>query len=131
MEDVPEKGTNSCIFVIYIHGSNVLLLVIVFFRPVGNAPLLKQNKFKISSNQMFQSITDFLRRQLRTATTSPRSSPNPAPTTEESLIEHQALYLYVNSSFAPAADEIIGNLFACFAVDNTLIINYSMMPAWG
>lgn len=89
----------------------------VFFRPVGSAPILKQSKFKISSSHRFQAITEFLWRQL---------SGNGADQKEAG-----SLYLYINSSFAPAADESISNLYACFAVDNTLIVNYSLTPAWG
>lgn len=40
-------------------------LVIVRFKAIGNAPLLKQTKFKITSTESFQTIMDFLRRQLK------------------------------------------------------------------
>lgn len=104
--------------------STRLSAVVIFLRPVGNAPILKQAKFKISSSSHFQAVDDFLQRQIWGFPASPTagqdtSAPPKAP-----------LYLYVNSSFAPAPDEIIGNLFACFAVDSTLIINYSLIPAW-
>lgn len=140
--DVPEKSILPLIAFIQV------CLVIVFFRPVGSAPLLKQTKFKISSSLKFQAISDFLRRQLcpsntsgntnisnngsTSIPTSPQSSPQlyntSPPGREEELV---SLFLYINSSFAPAADEIISNLYACFAVDNVLIVNYSMTPAWG
>jgi ubiquitin-like protein ATG12 len=107
--------------VIIIHGD----VVVVFFRPVGSAPLLKQTKFKISSASPFQSIQDFLQRHLwPTSTSSDPKSDN------QDQQQQQPLYLYINSSFSPAADEIVGNLYACFSVDNTLIVNYSLTPAW-
>lgn len=109
----------------------------MFFRPVGSAPLLRQTKFKISSSQRFQSIADFLGRQLATAAGPPASPAGAASPDREAAGGPVCagpvggLYLYVNSSFAPAMDELVGNLYACFAVDATLIINYSMTPAWG
>ena len=106
----------------------------MFFRPVGSAPLLKQTKFKISSSQRFQSIADFLGRQLATAAALPAAAASPDREAAAPLVcagSVGGLYLYVNSSFAPAMDELVGNLYACFAVDATLIINYSMTPAWG
>lgn len=39
-------------------------LVVIFLRATGNAPILKQNKFKISSAQQFISIQEFVRKQL-------------------------------------------------------------------
>lgn len=39
-------------------------LVVIFFRATGNAPILKQNKFKVSSAQKFLSIQEFVRKQL-------------------------------------------------------------------
>lgn len=39
--------------------------VIVFFKATGNAPQLKQSKFKLQCTARFQNLTDFLRKQLR------------------------------------------------------------------
>jgi hypothetical protein len=39
--------------------------VVVQFKATGNAPIMKQNKFKISAHQRFGSVADFLRKQLR------------------------------------------------------------------
>jgi len=39
--------------------------VVVMFKRVGNAPMLKQKKFKLSSKVKFQYVVDFLRKQLR------------------------------------------------------------------
>lgn len=141
----PEK-VSSCSYVRAAQ-INFSTLVIVYFRPVGSAPLLKQTKFKISSHQKFQAIADFLYRQLTSGsspeapsppTASPTSMPVEASSGSGGMAERNqtgacpaGLFLYVNSSFAPAGDEVVGNLFACFAVDNTLIVNYSLTPAWG
>ena len=39
--------------------------VVVFFKATGNAPQLKQSKFKLASTARFQNVTDFLRKQLQ------------------------------------------------------------------
>lgn len=41
-------------------------------------------------------------------------------------------FLYVNSAFAPAPDEIVGNLHKCFRDSKgDLVVNYATTPAWG
>lgn len=48
-------------------GSSTLTVpekVVIWFRPTGSAPILKQNKFKIASTSRFRAIGEFLRRQL-------------------------------------------------------------------
>ncbi|CAG8738246.1 771_t:CDS:2 [Cetraspora pellucida] len=40
-------------------------------------------------------------------------------------------FLYVNSAFSPAPDEIVSNLHKCFNTDGHLIINYCTSAAWG
>jgi hypothetical protein len=42
-----------------------LCAVIVRFRAAGNAPIMKQSKFKITASESFQTVADFLRRQLK------------------------------------------------------------------
>ncbi|RYG52545.1 hypothetical protein EON66_09670, partial [archaeon] len=42
-----------------------------------------------------------------------------------------ALFCYLNSSFAPAPSQILSELYRCFAVDGELIVNYSITPAYG
>jgi len=65
--------------------------VTVRFVPVGSAPGLRQSVCKISSAQRFEQVVTYLRRTLR-------------------LGEADSAFLYVNSSFAPALDEVVGNL---------------------
>lgn len=74
--------------------------------------LLKQNKFKIGEHQKFAAVAEFLKRQLK-------------------LKANDSLYLYINSSFAPAPDESISNLFKCFSSENMLVVNYCHSLAWG
>ncbi|KAI9101181.1 ubiquitin-like autophagy protein Apg12-domain-containing protein [Phlyctochytrium arcticum] len=86
--------------------------VVVRFRATGSAPILKQTFYKITAAQKFQTVINFLRKELKYKSQDP-------------------LFLYVNSAFSPAPDEIVGNLFKCFGTDGNLIINYSTTAAWG
>ncbi|TPX37031.1 hypothetical protein SmJEL517_g00827 [Synchytrium microbalum] len=86
--------------------------VVVRFKAAGNAPILKQPFFKISPTQKFEFVIGFLRKQLG-------FQPN------------EPLFLYVNSAFAPAPDELVSNLYKCFGIDQNLIVNYSTTPVWG
>lgn len=65
--------------------------VVVRFKAVGSAPQLAREVRKISAAQKFEAVVTHLRKALRVAPT-------------------DGLFLYVNSAFAPALDEIVGNL---------------------
>lgn len=66
--------------------------VVVRFKAVGGgAPRLRRDLRKIGAAQRFESVVVHLRRALRLADT-------------------QGLFCYVNSAFAPALDEVVGNL---------------------
>jgi ubiquitin-like protein ATG12 len=75
--------------------------VVIRFRPVGSAPAVRKELIKVTSTEKFQSVINFLRKQLR-------------------VRDSESVFLYVNSSFAPALDEIIGNLWrVSFVVPNS------------
>ncbi|KAI0116012.1 ubiquitin-like autophagy protein Apg12 [Hypoxylon sp. NC0597] len=85
----------------------------VRFKAVGSAPQLKREVRQISATQKFEAVVSHLRKALQLKPT-------------------DGLFLYVNSSFAPALDEIVGNLHRCFKDSNDqLIVVYSMTPAFG
>ncbi|ORX62392.1 APG12-domain-containing protein [Hesseltinella vesiculosa] len=86
--------------------------VIVRFCAIGNAPILKQSYYKITASNKFQTVIQFLRRELKYQGTDP-------------------LFLYINSAFAPAPDEQLSSLYKCFGTGNHLIINYCTTVAWG
>ncbi|ETS77775.1 hypothetical protein PFICI_09837 [Pestalotiopsis fici W106-1] len=87
--------------------------VVVRFKAVGSAPQLQREVRKISAAQKFEAVVSHLRKALRVAPT-------------------EGLFLYVNSAFAPALDEVVGNLHRCFKDSNDqLIVVYSMTPAFG
>eukprot|EP01134_Creolimax_fragrantissima_P003124 CFRG3124T1 len=86
--------------------------VVVRFRAAGNAPIMKQAKFKITATESFQTVIDFLRKQLK-------------------FNQHDSLFLYINQAFQPSPDEVVINLFKLFNVDSKLDIYYCTTPAWG
>ena len=65
--------------------------IVVRFKPVGSAPAVRRELCKISSDQKFETVVAYLRRVLRVKGT-------------------ESVFLYVNSTFAPALDEVVGNL---------------------
>jgi ubiquitin-like protein ATG12 len=86
--------------------------VIIRLMATGNAPILKQSVFKMSSSHQFSHLISFIRKQL-------------------SLKDGESLFCYVNASFAPTPDEGIDGLYRCFGADGNLTINYSLNKAWG
>ncbi|KAL2069704.1 hypothetical protein VTL71DRAFT_14383 [Oculimacula yallundae] len=87
--------------------------VAVHFKAVGSAPTLRREVCSISSAQRFEVVVAYLRRVLKVG-------------------EADSVFLYVNSSFAPALDEVVGNLHRCFKDSkDQLIVTYSMTPAFG
>ncbi|KAI8367605.1 APG12-domain-containing protein [Radiomyces spectabilis] len=86
--------------------------VVVRFRAIGNAPILKQSFYKITASNKFQTVIQFLRKELKYQGTDP-------------------LFLYINSAFAPTPDETVASLYKCFNTDGHLIVNYSVTAAWG
>jgi len=86
--------------------------IIVRFKAVGNAPIMKQNFFKITSANRFQAVIHFLRKELGWTSGEP-------------------IFTYINLSFSPAPDDTVANLFKFFATDGHLIVNYSTTAAWG
>ncbi|GJN89559.1 hypothetical protein Rhopal_002546-T1 [Rhodotorula paludigena] len=80
--------------------------VVVRFKATGNAPIMKQNFYKISSSNQFRTVIAFLRKEL-------------------GWKPSDSLFLYINSSFSPAPDD------TCFGTEGHLIVNYSSTQAWG
>jgi ubiquitin-like protein ATG12 len=39
-------------------------IVVVLFKGVGNAPIMKQNRYKITATNRFQAVIQFLRKEL-------------------------------------------------------------------
>lgn len=86
--------------------------VVVNFRPIGSAPALAKSVFQISATQKFDFLVIWLRKKLKVKDT-------------------DSVFLYVNQSFAPSLEEVVGNLHRCFKTNDQLVISYSMTPAFG
>ncbi|OAA62640.1 Autophagy-related protein 12 [Niveomyces insectorum RCEF 264] len=98
--------------------------VVVRFKPVGSAPPLPGSgggggngngdvRRKIRASQPFGVVVAFVRRALRVPATA-------------------SVFLYVNAAFAPALDEVVGNLHQCFKdANDQLNVSYSLTPAFG
>jgi ubiquitin-like protein ATG12 len=85
--------------------TNIIFSVVVRFKAVGNAPIMKQNFYKITASNRFQAVIQFLRKELGWKSSDP-------------------LFTYINLAFSPAPDDTVSNLFRSFATDNHLIVNY-------
>ena len=104
--------------------------MVVLLKATGDAPILKQSKFKVGVEERFTFVVDFLRKQLKA----------------------ESVFTYLNSAFVPALDEKIGILHQVsargrrcgprgggadglpaqlYATENKLVINYATTPAWG
>lgn len=88
--------------------------VIIRLKATGNAPILKQQVFKLSSLNKFQKVSLFIRKAL-------------------TLSDSDSLYCYINSSFIPSNEDLLGDLDHLFGMENNqgMIVNYALNPAWG
>ncbi|WVF73131.1 ubiquitin-like protein ATG12 [Kwoniella sp. CBS 6097] len=86
--------------------------VVVRFKSIGSAPIMKNNVFKATAGHKFQAVILFLRSQL-------------------GMKKDEPLFTYINAAFAPAPDDTVGNLYKCFGTEGHLIVNYSNTQAWG
>lgn len=71
--------------------------VVLRFRPVGSAPPPRREEVRVLSVSTFGSVVDYLRKSLKVGDT-------------------ESVFLYVNSTFAPALDEVVGNLWRVRAI---------------
>ncbi|KAK9239296.1 ubiquitin-like autophagy protein Apg12-domain-containing protein [Lipomyces kononenkoae] len=82
------------------------------FRAIGSAPILSHPVARITASQRFEVVVRFLRRQLKCKDTDP-------------------LFVYINSTFAPALDQEVGYLHDCFKIDGHLHVSYCNTAAFG
>eukprot|EP00939_MAST-03C_sp_MAST-3C-sp1_P000048 g48.t1 len=82
------------------------------FKAVGGARIMKRRKFKMKPDKEWSVVSTFLRKQLKLKDTDP-------------------LFTYINSAFCPSPDQLVGNLFENFRINDELIVNYSITNAWG
>lgn len=88
--------------------------ITVRFQPLPGAPApnAKWVAVKVSANQNFGSVVNFLRKKL-------------------AITSENGLFVYVNKVFAPGLDEGVGNLWNSFKIEDELKVSYSYAPAFG
>ncbi|CCD25498.1 Atg12p NDAI_0F01790 [Naumovozyma dairenensis CBS 421] len=79
------------------------------FQPIGSIPPMRPSVCKISGTQPFSMVLIFLQRRLKV----------------------DNIYCYVNNSFAPSPQQIVGELWRQFKVKDELIISYCGSVAFG
>ena len=86
-------------------------IVVVRFKGVGNAPIMKQNMYKITATNRFQAVIQFLRKELGWPSGEPlvRLFVYAFDVMDDELLLRQ--FLYINSTFSPAPDDTVLNLF--------------------
>jgi ubiquitin-like protein ATG12 len=86
--------------------------VIIRLKAIGSAPILKHQVFKLSSQNTFLRVVQFIRKEL-------------------ALKESDSIFLYVNSAFIPQNDDLLGDLDKLHGTEGQLVINYATNPAFG
>lgn len=90
-------------------GSPTQTKIQIKFQPIGSIPQVKPAVCKISATQPFALVTKFLSRSLKV----------------------DQVYCYINNSFAPNPQQVVGDLWSQFKVDNELIVSYCGTVAFG
>lgn len=89
--------------------SSEVAKVVIVFQAAGGAPILKQDKVKISVDSRFSKVVTFLRKQLHS----------------------ESVFVYLRNAFCPALDEELGVLAKAYGTDGKLHVSYALTPAWG
>lgn len=79
------------------------------FQPIGSISQISPSVCKITATQPFSLVVQFLKKRLKV----------------------DQVFCYVNNSFAPNPQLIVGNLWSQFRVDDELIVSYCGTTAFG
>ncbi len=88
--------------------------VVFLLRAAGGAPILKRKKWAVPRSKTIGYIAEFLKNHLQLDNETQKQ-----------------LCIYVNQAFAPAFDTTIGAIYDCFRSEGSLVLNYTITPAWG
>jgi ubiquitin-like protein ATG12 len=83
--------------------------IVIVFQAAGGAPILKQDKVKISVDSHFSKVVAHLKKQLHS----------------------ESVFVYLRNAFCPALDEELGVLVKAYGTDGKLHVSYALTPAWG
>ena len=118
----------------------------VHLQATGDAPIMKQKKYKVDGEKRIDWIIAFIRKFLKLEPTDSLVSDNTLK--YATIVDHykhctvktfQIIYiklhffqfLYVNQAFAPSPDQTVKNLCECFGHNGKLVLHYARSQAWG
>lgn len=84
---------------------------------------MKNNVFKVTAGNKFQSVIVFLRGQLGIKQSDALVSASCSFRFHRTRSLWQ--FTYINGAFAPTPDDTVGSLYKCFGTEGHLIVNYS------
>ena len=85
--------------------------VVVRFKAVGNAPIMKQNFYKITASNRFQTVIQFLRKELGWKSGEPLVCGHADIfLTFQDSSSFMFKFTYINLAFSPAPDDTVANL---------------------
>lgn len=88
--------------------------VVFLLRAAGGAPILAKKKWVLPRSKTLGHIAEFLKKYMGLDND-----------------QQKTLFLYVNQAFAPAIDTTLGAVNDCFSSEGTLVLHYTLTPAWG
>jgi ubiquitin-like protein ATG12 len=88
--------------------------IVFLLKSAGGAPILKRQKWALTRSKTIGHIAEFLKRYMQLDNE-----------------QQKQLFIYVNQAFAPAFDTTIGAVSDCFTSEGTLVLHYTLTPAWG
>lgn len=83
--------------------------ILVRFQSIGSTQQINPKVYRISAKQKVSSLMNFVLKKLNKT----------------------SVYCYIHNSFSPSNDEIVGNLFSNFAINNELVVSYCTNVAFG
>ena len=102
--------------------SLIIMAVVVRFKSIGSAPIMKNNVFKVTAGNKFQAVIVFLRNQLGLKQGDPLVRDvccRRRHRWAELQLMFKPQFTYINAAFAPAPDDTVGNLFKVRPVSET------------
>ena len=90
----------------------------IFLRSIGDAPVLKRQKFKIDGSKTVLYVERFIARSIACADAITQNN-------------FPSVVLYCGSGFSPSYEQTIGSLFELFQTSGELVITYGIQEAWG
>jgi len=85
--------------------------ICILLKSVGNAPVLKKDKFMLGKTTKLSYVINFLSKKM--------CEPD------------ERIFIYIHQSFSPTPDTSVGLLFDNYSSDGKLVLHYSKSPAWG